>query len=629
MKKLFIVVAFILSAISLFPQDYPVESVNGVECYVYTVEKGEGLYRISKKFDVLQSEIYQVNSNIENGIEVGQTIYVPVKDSKKSIANKAKKIEHSVVAGQTLYSISKMYGVPQEAIIDANPSIEGDKVKKGDVLVIPVSQTKIGKSTKSAKQSDKDKQPLRKYVSYEVKKKKETLYSISKQFGITINELIEANPQAENGIKRGDVLRIPIVEENIPKATDVSHRHIVQPKETIYGVSHKYGLSQEQLLSANPQLADGLRIGDTLNVSGAFITPAPIKPHKTTIEKHSGKYRIVYLLPFSSAAEEVSGTSIDRFIDFYRGSLIALDDLKKQGYSFEVYAFDTQLGVEKVKDVLKNKMPSSVDLIIGPAYPAQVSLVADYAKEHKINQVVPFTSKIDNSDKFSLQYQFNPSTEELDAKIVERILYDNKKSSFVFVNFPYTDQKSYSLPESLKTELRHKSIKYAEYNAHDMTAQQLQQIINNKAVVVLSSCNTQDLDQFFARFSGYRCENSVFVLSEDMFDYVNANRYTIEAKEYLSYSLFNATPSEEYLNKYRDYFHVRNPRYVPNYDLLGYDLTSYFCSAICSGGSLSFNPNLLLLQSTFNFVKNNSVNHINVGCFIYRLQGKKLIVDKI
>lgn len=65
MKKVFLFLFSLVLSVDIFPQNYPIANIQGEECYVYTVEKGDGLYRISKKFGVLQSDIYRLNDNIE------------------------------------------------------------------------------------------------------------------------------------------------------------------------------------------------------------------------------------------------------------------------------------------------------------------------------------------------------------------------------------------------------------------------------------------------------------------------------------------------------------------------------------------------------------------------------------
>ena len=506
MKRRLYIMLFLMLSVCALAQDYPIKNIDGVDYYVYTVEPSEGLYRISKKFNVLQADIYKANPSVNEGLKAGQTLYIPVKNQAKKTQPSTTRqvIEHQVVAKQTLYSISKMYGVEKEEIIRLNPEIENGIIKIGQILRIPVSdKTKAQVQDNVAKQINSDKTtvqhevkaqqpvlPKKKYVTYEVKSRKETLYGISKQFGVSINEIIEANPYAQDGIKKGDILQIPVVEENIPKTSGSDILHIVKPKETIYGISKRYNITKEDLLRANPKLENGLMIGDTILITSSSPQPTTTPTDNNAIVQKA-TYRIAYMLPFS-AEEDKNSTNIDRFIEFYRGSLLAMEKIKEQGISLEVYTFDTQLGTTKINDILKNGIPKTVDMIIGPAYPEQVAIVADYAKKNNVIQIVPFTSQISNSDRFALQYQFNPSSADLDKAIINNILDKHRTDNVFIVNFASQNSKSYHLPERLEKALKSNSIKYTKLKANSLTADNISALNRNaNNLIVLSSCSTQ------------------------------------------------------------------------------------------------------------------------------------------
>ena len=586
MKRRLYIMLFLMLSVCALAQDYPIKNIDGVDYYVYTVEPSEGLYRISKKFNVLQADIYKANPSVNEGLKAGQTLYIPVKNQAKKIQPSTTRqvIEHQVVAKQTLYSISKMYGVEKEEIIRLNPEIENGIIKIGQILRIPVSdKTKAQVQDNVAKQINSDKTtvqhevkaqqpvlPKKKYVTYEVKSRKETLYGISKQFGVSINEIIEANPYAQDGIKKGDILQIPVVEENIPKTSGSDILHIVKPKETIYGISKQYNITKEDLLRANPKLENGLMIGDTILITSSSPQPTTTPTDNNAIVQKA-TYRIAYMLPFS-AEEDKNSTNIDRFIEFYRGSLLAMEKIKEQGISLEVYTFDTQLGTTKINDILKNGIPKTVDMIIGPAYPEQVAIVADYAKKNNVIQIVPFTSQISNSDRFALQYQFNPSSADLDKAIINNILDKHRTDNVFIVNFASQNSKSYHLPERLEKALKSNSIKYTKLKANSLTADNISALNRNaNNLIVLSSCSTQEFKDFVGAVSADN-KNYTFVVENDIFNYAKADK-SLKNKNFVTYSLFNATPEDKYLNAYSRYFTVRTQQNTPNYDLLGYDIT--------------------------------------------------------
>ena len=641
MKRRLYIMLFLMLSVCALAQDYPIKNIDGVDYYVYTVEPSEGLYRISKKFNVLQADIYKANPSVNEGLKVGQTLYIPVKNQAKKIQPSTTRqvIEHQVVAKQTLYSISKMYGVEKEEIIRLNPEIENGIIKIGQILRIPVSdKTKAQVQDNVAKQINSDKTtvqhevkaqqpvlPKKKYVTYEVKSRKETLYGISKQFGVSINEIIEANPYAQDGIKKGDILQIPVVEENIPKTSGSDILHIVKPKETIYGISKQYNITKEDLLRANPKLENGLMIGDTILITSSSPQPTTTPTDNNAIVQKA-TYRIAYMLPFS-AEEDKNSTNIDRFIEFYRGSLLAMEKIKEQGISLEVYTFDTQLGTTKINDILKNGIPKTVDMIIGPAYPEQVAIVADYAKKNNVIQIVPFTSQISNSDRFALQYQFNPSSADLDKAIINNILDKHRTDNVFIVNFASQNSKSYHLPERLEKALKSNSIKYTKLKANSLTADNISALNRNaNNLIVLSSCSTQEFKDFVGAVSADN-KNYTFVVENDIFNYAKADK-SLKNKNFVTYSLFNATPEDKYLNAYSRYFTVRTQQSTPNYDLLGYDITLYFCKALQPNKQLIFPQDIALQQSTFNFTKQNNA-FLNTGCFIYRLKNNNVSIERL
>ena len=641
MKRRLYIMLFLMLSVCALAQDYPIKNIDGVDYYVYTVEPSEGLYRISKKFNVLQADIYKANPSVNEGLKAGQTLYIPVKNQAKKIQPSTTRqvIEQQVVAKQTLYSISKMYGVEKEEIIRLNPEIENGIIKIGQILRIPVSdKTKAQVQDNVAKQINSDKTtvqhevkaqqpvlPKKKYVTYEVKSRKETLYGISKQFGVSINEIIEANPYAQDGIKKGDILQIPVVEENIPKTSGSDILHIVKPKETIYGISKQYNITKEDLLRANPKLENGLMIGDTILITSSSPQPTTTPTDNNAIVQKA-TYRIAYMLPFS-AEEDKNSTNIDRFIEFYRGSLLAMEKIKEQGISLEVYTFDTQLGTAKINDILKNGIPKTVDMIIGPAYPEQVAIVADYAKKNNVIQIVPFTSQISNSDRFALQYQFNPSSADLDKAIINNILDKHRTDNVFIVNFASQNSKSYHLPERLEKALKSNSIKYTKLKANSLTADNISALNRNaNNLIVLSSCSTQEFKDFVGAVSADN-KNYTFVVENDIFNYAKADK-SLKNKNIVTYSLFNATPEDKYLNAYSRYFTVRTQQSTPNYDLLGYDITLYFCKALQPNKQLIFPQDIALQQSTFNFTKQNNA-FLNTGCFIYRLRNNNVSIERL
>jgi LysM repeat protein len=552
-----------ICAVMATAQNYPIKIVSGKKYYVYTVQQGEGLYSISKKFSVLQSDIYDANpnSNIDKGLKLGQTLLIPVKNpvqsTEKPQNNSVTIIEHTVVAKQTLFSISKMYGVSQQQINDLNPNIEITKLKIGQIIKVPVSDNQqIKPQTQKVEEPKVEPKPveLKKFIAYEVKKKKETLYGISKEFGVPIDEILAANPFVENGLKVGDILQIPEKDNSV---------QIVENQENIQNLT----------------VTDATRI----------------------IKSESKKsLKIAYLLPFTNNSEQSVNT--ERFAEFYKGSLLALEEAKANGVSAEVKTFDTGVGNELLGKILSDNFFTNTDIIIGPAYPEQVSAVAAFAKKNKIMQVVPFTSKIDKVDKHEYLYQFNPANEDIFPAVADEFISRFSKQNIIFINFPESNDKGAQFASFLQRNLRLKSIKYQEIQSDNNLAS----ILKENNIIVLATSNIENIASFAPYYKTLNASTAAFWLSDDI-----AKRFS-DLPNTTSYSIFNDNlVLEKYLISYEKWFGTRNAKSTPNYDLIGYDITFYFCFARNSGDTSHFQ------QSLFKFApQKNGKGFVNTGFFI-------------
>ena len=653
-------ITLILLTFSLlaFSQDYPKKTIGGKEYYVYVVQAGDGLMAIGRKFGVTQAEIMAANPNISESLKVEQTIYIPVKSSFQPTQpsvnqqNNTKEVfEHIVAKSQTFFAICKMYGVSQEEVAALNQGLEPTQIKVGQVIKIPVKKQQEVRTAANSEQKEQAKpqtQPKvennEKFTYYEVKKNKETLYSISKELGVSINEILELNPEAENGVKKGDVLQIPVVEKvlaaqtekpknepksqtetpkNEPKKQETPQKsdkssHVVKPKETIYGISKQYNVSQDDLIAANPQIKNGLKIGQTLVIPqgtqeieiAVVETPKPQAEPKTepiTAEPTKKQLKIAFLLPFTNVGYESIDT--ERFINFYRGALLALEEAKKQGVSVDVQTFDTGLGTGSLNRILAEKSLTGVDLIIGPAYPEQISAVAAFAKKNRIAQVVPFSSKINNSEKHEHLYQFNPASDDILQAVAESFIEKFAKHNIIFVNFADKNDKGAKFADILKSNLRAKSIQYADARNTDAIAVSLK---NQNNIVVFATNNYENILPMLPAIK--EMKNSLeFWATDEVVEKLP------ELEKSYFYSLFNNNVSENYLQQYQKWFGGRVCSTTPCYDLLGYDITYYFCSANYNSLNSTFTGirSAFFQQSAFNFLPQKSgKGYLNYGYFL-------------
>lgn len=208
----------------------------GAEEIYYTVKKGDTLYGIAKQFGISVDELKISNYLTNNTLRVGQTLVIPkIEESDSTYENK-----YIVKKGDTLYSIAKRYGMTVDEIKQLN-HLTSDILSVGQVLNI---------SNNNDSSSDSD--PI--YIV----KKGDSLYSIARKFGITVDDLMKTNGKTSNLISIGESLVIPL-HSNTHKRT-----YEVQTNDSLWKIAQAYGTSVNAIKKANGLTSDLLSIGQVL-----------------------------------------------------------------------------------------------------------------------------------------------------------------------------------------------------------------------------------------------------------------------------------------------------------------------------------------------------------------------------
>lgn len=255
-ELLMISLVFILSFNQINAQDSIIE---------HKIQKGETAYFIAQKYKVSVDEIYKLNPDSQNGIKDNQIIKIPVHSAEKQ--NSPQQITHIVAAKETLFGLSKQYNVSVEAIQNANPVLVGG-LQIGQELSIPqnpanLSKTEIAVSSK---------------VTHQVVAK-ESLFSIARQYNVSVQDLENLNKELlQNGLQIGQTISVPNKRKTLDGRVRVINQetvfHVVEPKETKFSIAKKYGISIDQLESQNPEIVNGLVVGNKLAVNTTAVKPA-------------------------------------------------------------------------------------------------------------------------------------------------------------------------------------------------------------------------------------------------------------------------------------------------------------------------------------------------------------------
>ena len=181
-------------------------------------------------------------------------------------------IEHPIEKGESVYSISKKYGVTMEAIFELNPGSE-DVIYAGNTLRVPNSSNSNTSSSSSAVITDT------KIQNYKVKRG-ETKSGLSRRFGVSIAQLEQQNPHIISMLQAGHIINIDKTLQ--VKQTVNEGEHLVVKGETLWGISKRYGVSLDQLINANADnLSEYLQIGQILRI-----------PDKNEIATPEGEYLV-------------------------------------------------------------------------------------------------------------------------------------------------------------------------------------------------------------------------------------------------------------------------------------------------------------------------------------------------
>ena len=433
----------------------------------HNVSKGETIIQIAQKYYVTPYDIYQLNPDAISGLKPKSVLLIPVKSIKEALTVPEKVsaagITHQVLPKETLYGIQKKYGVADEALKQANPFLEKDGLQIGQVLTIPSNKIKKNVTESSEK------------AVYHIVLPKETKYSIAKQYGISLQELERKNPEVVaslpegfkllikgNAIKTEAVsIKIESNKEVIPTTAAVKVAEIksykeyaVKPKETLYGLSKMFGISQEELVKLNPALSEGVRDGMILKVPEVTTVVAQeAKKEYTDLSKvkSNDRKKLVLLLPFNIAKIEgdtLNSTSKrlkkDKFLnmtlDFYAGALVAIDSAKVLGLTIDVSIFDSQetKNTSAITSLLKENNLQNSDVVIGPFYQSNVDKTAELLVSNDVAVISPLSK--DQSVSFPNVFQSVPSPDAVKNAMFEYMrskggnmiaVVDKKKGSII------------------------------------------------------------------------------------------------------------------------------------------------------------------------------------------------------
>lgn len=341
---------------------------------------------------------------------------VPVTiSSQTQVINGKNYYVHIVQRGQTVFSIARAYGLKYyDAVIKTDIHL----VSVGDTVWLPCSQ------------------PIAVAESRTVKVEAgQTLYGLSKAYGVTVEQILEANPEVKaNGLKAGQTVTIPAA----GSAPAAPKREEQQPPKK------EYTANIPQNGQFHYQEVETAAVKESAPEKPATATPTPagfalrnrISPDKVYI---------TLMMPlYLDRIDEISTTKFDvdqrgrkdyksfEFIQFYEGIMMGLEELKKQGTNVVLNVVD--VSSEKEADItaaFNSHHAENSDLIIALLLRNSFETVAKLAQQHQVFVVCPLSqrSEVLNNNPYVVKYM--PSTEGEVASIIRTAAKNTNPQLFV------------------------------------------------------------------------------------------------------------------------------------------------------------------------------------------------------
>ncbi|MBK7213547.1 MAG: LysM peptidoglycan-binding domain-containing protein [Bacteroidales bacterium] len=557
---------------------------------------------------------------------------------------------HFVKSGETVPAILEAYNISLEELKLNNPSLQND-LKVDQVLRIPQKPVKPAPIISEQQQLNPIVQNQTPTGRIYVVKRKETLYGISKQFNVTVDDILKANPQITT-LQEGMEIIIPqkddvkiqptdSKENNTPKNVAGNKKVMevtVETGQTAYSISRKYGISVEEFFALNPDATSGLKSGQAVKVPASDTKPSEnaIIPDNQVVVKEepvstpsninkpssgflrvfpndsckdarnrSKTFEIALLLPLAleetdsiiSLTEEspknISDFKAFDFFQFYSGIKLAADSLEKSGFKANIHVYDADMEGDtlKIKKALVKSEMAHMDLIIGPVFVKSFDVAARFALKKHVNIVNPLSKRDRITEGNPFVFKAQLSDVALGAGLANHIAEHYPKANLILIRPDLKDNVSlYSaFLNTLKQDPAYNSMKVKEINYAVETFTAVSKSINpdKQNVILLFSSSRALVPNFVSMLNNLAKDKDI-----TLFGLPDWRELSIETEFLVKLNYHEASTS--YINYESEAVKqfVRNFRsetgaepQQEKHAFLGYDLGWYFFSALMNYGS--------------------------------------------
>lgn len=519
-------------------QDAPVvtlpEEKKVIAYFEHIIESGETMWGTTRKYNVSEADLKELNPILNTGFPAGAVIKIPVKEVERTLAkpvNEDAFQKHYVEKGETLYGLSKKYDLSIPDIKKYNPILNKRGLVYGETILIP-------------------------------QKPDEIFQQIVENNKVDSARLVEEYYEVE--------LPVEIPESCLPDYTGMYNNK-----------TFTIALFLPLFLEAN----DTLNREDLVIDSMDLFTEEEVEiARDTTIEMEERK----------ELFKQFYGGS-ENFIQFYEGVLLAVDTLQRAGVEVNLNVYDTQRNVDSVRKVVYDEQFLQNDLIIGPIYPNLQTDVAQLAAKNRIPMVSPLASQTNITQANPRYFQVNPSREYIAVRTAEMVAEEYYNSNFIIVkNGDYEGTPEGRLVELFREKFvnsgfmsSRNGVNFTIYDFGKEGSWGLRRIMSKhkENVVYVPSSDEGKLSVAISNVNNLAREYSITLIGSSRFP----NYSSIQIDHYHNLKLKFIAPywtnytnpvTIDFVERFKEEFGTE----PNNFGMQGYDVTMYFMTALTSLG---------------------------------------------
>ncbi len=366
----------------------------------------------------------------------------------------------------------------------------------------------------------------------------------------------------------------------------------VKKKDTLYGIAQSYGLTVDDLIAANPEMgADGftLKKGDVVFIP--YVT-TPTTTTVTTTNSKSASHRALkvgVMLPLHN----IDGDG-RRMVEYYRGVLIACDSLRAAGVTTDVYAWNVSQEAN-ISSVLLDSHVKEMDIIFGPLYTKQVKTLADFCKDNDIKLVIPFSISATDVQTNDHVYQVYQPNETLNRKAISAFVGRFADAHVIVIDCNDSTSQKGAYTSALRQEIYARNISCSVTSLASSDEAFRAAFDRTKTnVLVLNTARSPELNLVFRRLNELTAIEPTVAIA--MYGYTEWLMYETTYRE-LFHKYDTYIPSTFYYYRgltrvaafeqayYRWFNEGMQERYIPRMALTGFDQAYFFLRGLYDRGS--------------------------------------------